>query len=474
MVFNGVKTVFLSCISALVVLFLIMLSYHYRIASDDFHITALIREHDLFGFLKIPYTEWSGRWASFTLRYFVFSIPESFSGYNTTTLLYYTLNYSLFVFSLYLLISNIIRKFFTVVIQQYIVLCYAFIFLVSFFFITFYVGESWFWITGSANYLQGIILSCLGAALILDKKTNLLYLIIIGIAFLYIGGAAEPYAFVLIVSILGVLAYLIFSKKQKPANLLRMPLIRKICVALICLIISVGINFMAPGNWERKKIINEVENVEIFEKGMSTNMLSEVKRFAVSIPKKRALCFLIFSLCWIWLGYSLRNYRNEFALSLRQPVKKITLLFLLAVFISMLPIVLAFGGLGPVRTWTHISFFFAIYVSYLCFYLGYKSSVSKKLAANGFYLCSLGCIGVLIIYISYQYPIVSAYSKAVDQRTDYLKELNEKGQEEIIILAPLPPSGLLTSAEIKNNPTRFRNQSLKRLLHLNYNIRAGE
>ncbi|HIA12581.1 MAG TPA: hypothetical protein EYN69_11000 [Flavobacteriales bacterium] len=472
--FSYSKMIFLGLISVLVVVFFLMLSFHFRIASDDFHITLLIREHDLLSFLKLPYLEWSGRWASFMLRYFVFSLPESFSGYNITTLLYYTANYSLFTFSIYLLITNTLTKFFVLTTRKIIILCYAFIFLLSFFFITFYANESWFWITGSANYLQGIILSCLGMALILDKKINFPYLIIIGISFLYIGGAAEPYSFVLIVSMLSILAYHKFYEKQTLTNLMNSPFIRKMSVALICILISSGLNFMAPGNWERKKTINKTENSAIFEKGMSTNMWSEAKRFATSIPKKRALCFLIFSLCWIQFGYSLRKFRNDFSISLQSPVKKITLLFLLAVFISMLPTVLAFGNLGPVRTWTHISFFLTVYASCLCCYAGYKLNISEKLATSGFYLNSLGCIAILIIFISYQYPRVSAYSEAVDQRIDYLKTLNNKGQKETVALTPLPKSGFLTSAEIQGDQNGLRNQSLKRLLELNFDIKKNE
>jgi hypothetical protein len=140
----------------------------------------------------------------------------------------------------------------------------------------------------------------------------------------------------------------------------------------------------------------------------------------------------------------------------------------------MLPTVLAFGNLGPVRTWTHISFFLTVYASCLCCYAGYKLNISEKLATSGFYLNSFGCIAILIIFISYQYPRVSAYSEAVDQRIDYLKTLNNKGQKETVALTPLPKSGFLTSAEIQGDQNGLRNQSLKRLLELNFDIKKNE
>ena len=67
-----------------------------------------------------------------------------------------------------------------------------------------------------------------------------------------------------------------------------------------------------------------------------------------------------------------------------------------------------------------------------------------------------------------QKAITSQYAKAYDQRLHYLKMNSDS---PLLELAPLPPSGMLFSAEISVDPAHFSNQHLKKALHLSGKVR---
>ena len=74
----------------------------------------------------------------------------------------------------------------------------------------------------------------------------------------------------------------------------------------------------------------------------------------------------------------------------------------------------------------------------------------------------------MLFFIIQQYSITSNYSKANDARIAYVTDLNKTIEKDtLIILAPLPPSGMLYSTEIANDTTHFTNRELR----LGYNLK---
>ncbi len=120
------------------------------------------------------------------------------------------------------------------------------------------------------------------------------------------------------------------------------------------------------------------------------------------------------------------------------------------------------------------SLFFITILTVSFFLLAYYL-VGKNTSLNKHWYFFLTIIPFLIssCIFGYQYInqkiITSKYAKAYDQRMIYIKSNNDN--IELLELAPLPPSGMLFSAELSNDTSHFSNQHLKKALNLKFNIK---
>ena len=82
---------------------------------------------------------------------------------------------------------------------------------------------------------------------------------------------------------------------------------------------------------------------------------------------------------------------------------------------------------------------------------------------------------MLLFHIIYQSTIASKYSKVNDDRIAYVQELKTSNiKDTLILLTPLPPSGMLYSGEITPDTTHFTNRELKMGYELPFYVAKDE
>ena len=178
-----------------IALFLI-LSWHNRLASDDFHFLWRFNEFGVLGTTAIEYNVWSTRWTAVTLIGSILFLREL-----TPTVIFIlgVAGLAVFIASVLLLIRNLAR-----IIglanevnenQRTSVLLNIAVFIVSIIFVgTIRVDETWMLFCASCVYLWSAMLLVLGAAWIVHPVKNVLFAILGTFSFIYIGGALGPLA----------------------------------------------------------------------------------------------------------------------------------------------------------------------------------------------------------------------------------------------------------------------------------------
>jgi len=136
---------------------------------------------------------------TFLSYYILFSLGDTFLDFNKYIFIYYLVIMAVFIYAVFLIIRSLADRFLNHELPVLLALNYAIIFIATFFYATFLVQEGWFWLITSFVYLVGIIMSCLGLACILQKGFRPWQIVMIIIAFLYVGGANEAYSSVLLV-----------------------------------------------------------------------------------------------------------------------------------------------------------------------------------------------------------------------------------------------------------------------------------
>ena len=132
------------------------------------------------------------------------------------------------------------------------------------------------------------------------------------------------------------------------------------------------------------------------------------------------------------------------------------------------------GEAGPLRSWHHISLYLTVVSFFVFFYAGYISPKESLLRTN--YLSIVYSVILLLnlAMLINQYQVVSFYAISIDERNEYLTELNKKNTSGTVRIKKLPPSGFLFSQEISSDKNDFTNQYMKQGLNLKYDVVVDE
>jgi hypothetical protein len=152
----------------------------------------------------------------------------------------------------------------------------------------------------------------------------------------------------------------------------------------------------------------------------------------------------------------------------------IVILFIAVVAnITTLYIAIERGDQAP-RVWTLIVFMYVAAVASWFIIAGYV--INKRYSAYLYIIAFLGIVFSSYLFLKtaiVQYPIVSNYAKAYDERVYHLtKTNNEKlvNEGDTLFLKPLPSSGLLLSAEITVNPDNYINKAIMKRYNLPFYV----
>lgn len=422
------------------------LGWYNRMAHDDYGVLMKVHEYGVLGSVGYWYQTWSGRWAANAIIAGLLSVFHNYGGlflYSLATLIFCLVACRVFIGSVWLRLRQ-------TTLESPLAWGLGGLLSVSLFYLTFDIGETWFWVTASVMYLWTVLACLLGLGWVLSDKQAWWQWVGISLCFLFIGGSNEGYALVLLVALP---ALLLVKRISKP----------KLAIAFVALLVGFVILYLAPGNGVRKGYFPEVGLWQTLKvAGVSYKIL--VKEFI--IPKLPYL--LLFSLPWAGLGFKSAKPSTGNFLRVAGVIVFATSILC---FLAMLPTAYTLVSLGPKRYLMQVSFYLALGVAGMGLCMGYYLGQSKIFPIITPVSLLIIALTLLLTLIN-QYPIVKRYAAAEDTRITLLLEEKQKGRTEILALDPLPPSGLLKSNEIKEYPDHFSNQNLKAALGLNFEIRV--
>lgn len=441
---------------ALFVALYLILSYHNRLAADDFYYLANYPKVGVWGCMEYLYRTYSARWSAYLFT----GAVVSFTPFRMSLLVFHLAT----MVSLIAVISLIIHQILNIRLKHSMKwperVLYATLAVIGLFFTSYSIGETWFWVVQVCTYLWSLIMSLGLIYLFLNRRPNWIHYPLIILASLFIGGASESYALVNLFLMGSFLffAYFHFSRFPQLHFVTTKALNQKLMVAMVCLLVGFAITMVAPGNGVRYEALPHPSKAMLLWIQMKSFIKIVFIRTPLNLP-----WLILFGTPWFLLGHRLQDQSRLISLSLFiKSTLPYLVGYLLLVFIFLIPTSLILAEIGPDRALSLVSFFVTLSFSAVLFWAGNRLRVSVGVVNWLKIGMPVVMVAVLAFYVVNQEQTVSAYARSYDRRMDYLKAL-PKGAEpqSVVTLDSLAPSGMLYSAEITTNPTHFLNQFLK-------------
>lgn len=445
---------------------LLILCYFNRLATDDFFFIWDVRNHGIIKGVTTQYLEWCGR---FSATFFMDIFYKWFDIDHTYYSAFPLLSALILLAGIHFILRNL-SGLIGIAFKKHNKLLASSLFTTLLFFLSVDIGESWFWFCGFSSYLWSIIAFVWGMGFLLSTKRILLSGIAAVSCFIYVGGASEIYSaiFGLFLTILVVYKY---KKAGSPSIFFNDGSNKKLITAYAFLGVAFIIFLIAPGNYLRDGLFPERR----FFYSFFITAKSFVKFGALYLPFKIP-AIVAFSFPFIILGNSIKSENNPF---FKRPLisffYRISVAFAILLFVFFFMVAYVMVETGPPRIWFLVSFLLSIYCCLLCFYAGYRITFAPVQLRILKYVN----VGTGIILLSYclivQYHTASRYAAAYDQRIEHVLKLNsEIKNDTLITLLPLPPAGMLYSAEISADTNHFTNKELRLGYDLKYHVALGQ
>lgn len=332
----------------------------------------------------------------------------------------------------------------------------SFVFVASYYLITPNKAESWYWLTGSATYLWPTFLGIgsLGFALAQkqsawSKSASFL------LAFLA-GFGNETFGLMFLTLLLAITVYLKLVRSKYFTHLL---------VVFVGTFISFGIMFLAPGNTSRLH-------------SPSSDEMSALGALLYSVQKGPALLFSIVSQSFVYLGslfltlslfWSFEDVNFGKSKNQESPYIKMFVIVIGTILLSivfMLPGYKALGRMPPDRTEINLSLVIIMALVFGSLY--FSKIISEKVLAKNtsYYLCTTLTVVIFLIVsvssftktIAEDVYIAKNYSSAFDSLFLKLKDASKVGSEGVLLVDPLPNSGLVFSQTLNDDVNHFANR----------------
>jgi hypothetical protein len=451
---------FLSIVSALLLSLLLMLCFYSRLATDDYYFIWDVRHTGILGDVYSQYTGWCGRYAATFLVDIFYRLLDIDQTWYFLWPLISVIAMATGIFSLFSAFA--VRSGIIAGRKEILLLSFSFLSLLFFFSVD--IGETWMWYCSLSSYLWSVIAFTWGMRFLLSENR---FVSIPGalLCFIYVGGASEVYSVIYGVAILAFLV-IRYKKAGSSRSFIQQGFNRKLIVAYAFLGIAFIILVIAPGNYLRDELFPEHH----IGKALFITAKSIVK-FSVLYVPFRLVYLLAFAVPFVLAGKISRQQQSMFRLSFGTFFMRATAVYISLLFLFFLLVAYVMVETGPPRLWFMVAFLSAVYCTSVCFYAGYSGIISDAklhlLKRSGILLAAL----VLSWNLFQQFNTCRSYTKALDTRLLFLKNLNEKvSRDTLIVVPPLPSSGMLYSAEIKADTNHFTNRELRIGFDLKFHV----
>jgi hypothetical protein len=437
------------CVNAAGIIYLLLLGSLYMLAQDDHASLTYFHKYGFNSAFLYWYSHWTGR---FTTIYFINSFYFIME-HGIPLLTYYAFILFILICGIYKLLRNALVYIAPALADEKALLvnaaCFAGLISVysNFEFNTFY------WLVASITYIGSIAFFLFGTGEAISKGSRPLSFLLVGISFIFVGGASENFAFTSIVLISLLFIFVVWNNRGSSfQTLLRMPIIQKTTLAIFVCGVAFLIMVVAPGNKVRMQTINM--------------LFAGYKKVPVPFGQLPGEVFLNYKILLALVLAKLPLFLGALPLfiafgALSKPVMNrthlrnmwlIILSFCLLLFVFITPTVYASASLGPPRSLSFVVFFSIILIACLGFVIGNIYSEYRK-------ALSIIAIGSLIFWsaaflhdIEKQVPQIRAYNTSEKSRLVYLALLKERHTEGVVVVDSL------YTPHFKSYTNVFRNQ----------------
>ncbi len=428
-------------------LLIITISYHNRIATDDFHFLDNILNYGIIKGVVIEYNTWSTRWLSVLINHVVLR----FILINKISLFIFNIiSITLFIIAVYVNVNKFKGIVKTEKISSFDVLNISVFIVSAVFYTTIGIGETWFWLCSSCTYLYSVTMLLFANYWLFNKNSNVLIGII---SFFFIGCTLEPLAILIILTLILIFAYNYIKKQELIQN-------KKIIIAIVLCSIAFLTLYGGKGTCNRELFFKKIT---IFESLILNFQLMKIIIHQYLI--KLIPYIFIFSTPFIFLGQNSKNKIDVKKWLIYSSI--LVVLFFVIFYLYQLSITYKTQDISAIRALFPVTFVLLITSFTLFYLLGSLIFLIKKTIISTYI-----AVVIIIILSSYnlitQSKILEKYTYCYDKRIEYLEA--NKNNTKTIILKPLPYSGYLYSAEISTDSTYFSNQHLKKALRLKGDI----
>ncbi len=457
------KTILL-ILSCLFIALFLLLSFYNRFSADDYFTIHLLKNKSILEYAIYIYQTWNIRLAPLLLASAVIKlsyIPHILFVFGAITLIAILL-------SIFFLFNNLFTIYLNKKPNKIILFFYSTLACSLFFFTTFRIDETWFWLSSSVTYLWATIALIAGSALLLSNSKNITTLFLLIICFAYVGTSSEPFA-LLLITVLILFAILHLSKNNWFQKLIKNKhFYLKLYIALFICAFAFLFTCLAPGQSLRASLFEEPD----FLKSIIITAKAIIK-IIINFSMLKIVHIVLLGVSFVYLGYkSNANEENRIDfISLKKSFLISILILVFFILLSIFPMAYIMQDIALNRTLTHLSFIITIFSLYWFYIIGYKTKINFLSLKKIFYVSSIASIFIFSILLIYQYRTVSNYSRALDNRIKNLKTLNLKAETKVVELEPLSSSGFLHSAEISTDTAYEQNIHLQNGLFLKFPVR---
>lgn len=433
-----------------------VVSLNNRPAADDFYYLYCVPENGIIRCITDLYHGYSARWTAYSLAAAVIPVKVWFIIFPVLTVLLIAAALAAIIKILSGRLNQAPLKN-TDAFLTGIVVCSAF------FFTSFSIDESWFWMIQVCTYLMSMAAQLIMLYCLISEKRNWFLMMFVSV---FIGGSSESYALIVMAALM--MLY-VFRKKLNGKFFPEKHFQFKILLALTGCFVSFFIMISSKGNLVRYEALPHASFTELAWIIIKTWVKAIlIKPFSV-LPY-----YILFGVIAFISG---RQWKNESGISFAELfkgwIKPIALLPVIVLFL-ILPATLVMSGPPPDRAMMQVSFTITAFILFFSFDAGRKLN-AIRLKDSVVKTCTSASLLILIIFhLISQTIITHRYANAFDDRVNLLSELKAKGNKEMITLEPLPESGMIYSAEISEYEVHFTNSFLKKYLKLDFEIRKAE
>ena len=476
---------FLFTISCLIsTYYLLGLGYYNSFILDDYGIISSVEKTGIFTFVKDIYMTWQGRFSSFFLTASLFKL--------------FATSENLIVFTLFQLVIGYVCVF---ILMKWIFsdlkilyLCFMTILFVNFSIVGIFAFSTFYWSCATVYILINFITILLVYCIFNKANCNFYGWFFILILSILIGGFAEVYTPLLILSFGAIFLYKIF--KQGWSIFWKDNINTRLFFSIFILFICFVIQLLSPGNKIRMDAITSIHPTGISLLVKSIRAMIDLMFF---ISSKIIYPIIFFPICF-WIGFKLKNseiiFLKNFKVTYKQVILSIIVLFIF-LFIAIVPGVYAVGAIAPIRSLSFISFVIMTFAAFWGVIYGYNTQKKANSLFVYMFIVNVFIITIFSWKIIDELPRAKTYKHEILLREKILLGLQKREFHGVAIVKPINVNYSLTSKAIIWNMVMYvykpskmtkefyfpyeifsvttdtkewRNQGLKSYLKLDYEI----